>query len=159
MPLFGKDIKVLDTLKNPLSQISGQRRGALETELGRIGSRATASADASGRTRGSYIPAELGRASQMAGAGIDNTLLGVIGGASKKDAYSARDYMQNMQLAKMIGKLNKPSVLQEVLGGLGDIAGTGSQLYGAFKGKFGTGGNRAIQGPELPFYDPNEGYF
>lgn len=59
--------------------------------------------------------------------GIYGNLASVLGGIPAENYGDERQNSRNTQLAELIAKLNKPSTLQEVLGGIGQagsIAGT-----------------------------------
>lgn len=50
-----------------------------------------------------------------------------------EDWANSRDYQRNIELAKLIGEMNKPSTLQEALGGL-RTAGNLAAMYAAMGG-------------------------
>lgn len=130
--LAGNDVKLLDPLKAPLSGINKKAQGSLQEALGKIGERQTESARASGRIRGEYAPAELGRAGTMASSSIEDALAGALGNASYDEIRKQKEHEQNLALAREIGDLTAPSVLQQVLSGLGgaaSAAGAGKALY------------------------------
>lgn len=127
-------VRLIDQLRDPLTGINKQRQESLKGSLGRIGSRQTASSRASGRVLGEYAPAELSRAGGMASRSLEDTLLGALGGASFDETRKQQEHQASMALAREIGALSAPSLLQQVLGGLSGGARTGmqfGQLYGA----------------------------
>lgn len=130
--LAGGDVKLLDPLKAPLSGINKKAQGSLQEALGKIGDRQTQSARASGRVRGEYAPAELGRAGTMASSSIEDALSGALGNASYDEVRKQKEHEQNLALAREIGDLTAPSVIQQILSGLGggaNAAGAGKALY------------------------------
>lgn len=154
MALIASGVKLLDPLKDPLGGIAKQRKTSLQDELGRISGNATASAAASGRPMGEYAPAQLERSGMMGARGIDDTLAGVLGKGSYDENQSQLEYDRNMQLAKAIGSASKPSLLQEILGGLRGGAQAGGQIGGIYQalGRRSPGGSLP---PNLSLYEPD----
>lgn len=119
MALLASGINLNDTLKDPLSAIGQGASGRLEGALGRIRTRFNAGASASGRHASPYFDETIGDAANLGERGIEDSLYGVLGGASYKNRLGERDHLRKMELAKRIGSMNSPSTLQEVLGGIG----------------------------------------
>lgn len=125
-------IKLRDPLKDPLSGISQQRQSSLQDTLGRITANSRASQAASGRPMGEYAGYALGNANTLASRGIDDSLYGVIGNTSYKEDRADRDHLRKIELAKKLGKMNSPSTLQEIIGGIGSLGPlipAGQSLY------------------------------
>lgn len=130
--LAASNVPLLDQLKDPLSGINKKAQANLQDILGQLGTQATTSAKASGRTTGSYAPAELARVGTNASNTIQDTLLGALGGTSYDELLKQKEQERNLALARRIGDLSAPSLLQQILGGLGSGAQTGAQFYSLF---------------------------
>lgn len=133
-PLLASDVKLADPLKAPLGQINAGGQKSLADALGTLDTGARTSAKASGRVMGGYTGQALGRANTAASRGIEDRVGGVLGGASLQDTQNEREFQANMALANELGGLMSPTMLQEILGGLGGAAQTGGQfasLYNA----------------------------
>jgi len=67
----------------------------------------------------------------------NQNLMGSLGAVSGDQAYTdykaQRDFENNMALAKLTGELNKPSTLEQVLGGLSGGAQMGGQGYALYQ--------------------------
>lgn len=126
------DVALLDPLKDPLAAIKRKRQSALDAELGKISSQATESMRGRGVSRSDYIPQEISRAGGMASRGIEDTLLGALGGASYDELQKKQEHDRNLALAREIGSLSAPSLLEQILGGLGGAAGAGAQFGSLF---------------------------
>jgi hypothetical protein len=132
MPLFANGISLTDKLRDPLSAINSGSQDKLSLALGAIGDRQRASNRAVGRTQGSYAPAELSRATQTASTGLKDKLLGALGDASYSEYKKNRDHQRNMALVNEIGDLSAPSILEQILGGLGGGAKAGGEFYSLY---------------------------
>ena len=144
--LTGGGINLADPLKDPLSKIGQKSQGTLQDILGRIQGQNAMGQAVSGRPMGQYTGMELGRAGTMAGRGVEDSLYGVLGQASLQDARNAKQHEMNLALARRVGGLNKPSTLQEVLGGLGSAA----QLFTAGKSIAGSFPKQSLPYKDLP---------
>jgi hypothetical protein len=120
-------------LKDPLAGIGGQTSGRLNDSASMIRNRFNAGASATGRPASPYFDQQFGQAQAQGQRGIEDSLYGVLGNASYKDQLAVRDHQRKMALAKMIGGANKPSTLQEVLGGIGAFAPAMPALAGGAK--------------------------
>lgn len=137
-PTTAADIKLADPLKAPLGSINTKGQGSLQSALGRIQTNATASNKASGRPTGQYQGQVTGQANTAASQGIENSLAGVLGNASLKDAKNEQEYQENLKLAKEIGAINAPSLIQEIFSSIGK----GANTAGEFKGLYDALGNK-----------------
>lgn len=63
-----------------------------------------------------YPLTDLSKEGAGAESDIYSNLASTLGGINAEDWANANDYQRNLQLAKLIGSLNKPSALQEALG-------------------------------------------
>lgn len=72
-------------------------------------------------------------ASAQAGdiAGVESGLASALGQVPAEDYYNNLDFQRKQQLAQLLGGMNKPSSLQEALGGLGTAAQLGA-TFAAF---------------------------
>jgi len=125
-------VKLIDQLRDPLQQINTQGQNNLQGILQRIGTRQTASSKASGRVQGQYAPQELARSGGIASRGLEDTLAGALGGASLDEVRKQQEHQRNLALVRQIGDLMSPSILQQVLAGLGGGAKAGAQGYALY---------------------------
>lgn len=91
---------------------------------GMKGSAITAPGSYSGQRFGASQGLDVGNLESALGGGLANT--------GYQDTLAQRDYEQNRQLAEEAGSLNKPDLLQQILGGIGSVGGTVGGIYGAF---------------------------
>jgi hypothetical protein len=150
------DIKLAKPLQSPLSGIAGKSRSRLQDILGQRTDQIRQDQLVSGRPMGEYTGFALGQASDAAGRGVDNSLYGVLGDASLRDYRSNQDYQRQMQLAKEIGDLNRPSLIQEISGlltGAGTSAGSFKNIYDQFSNRPKISTTRSTA-PALNYYDP-----
>lgn len=64
-------------------------------------------------------------------AGVESGLASSLGQIPTEDYYNNMDFQRKRQLAQLLGGLNKPSSLQEALGGVGTAAQLGA-TFAAF---------------------------
>ena len=164
MAFMAGDVKLIDSLKQPLSGYATAAKGSLQDALGRITARSQAGQQASGRPQGEYAGQQFEQASMMGQRGIDDTLGGVLGNASYGEAIAAKKFDRDMALAKRIGALNKPSTLSQVFQGIGGAADAVGQAKGLYD-SLGTGGGSSSYGTSGPSYssklrltNPMQGY-
>lgn len=135
-PATAKDIKLLDPLKGYTEANRARGQGGLDAALSGITGQNAESMKARGVTHSDYIPAELTRAGGAASRGLEDTLLGQLGGGTYDEFKKEQEHQRNLDLVNEIGALSAPTLLQEILGGLSGGAKTGlqfSQLYSALK--------------------------
>lgn len=128
--LFAGDINLDPKLTDALGGVSTSAKGSLADQYGKLKTRFNSGGVVSGRPASDYNAERMGATQGLGEIGIDNSLEGVLGDTSYKDALSERDFQQSMDLAKRIGALNKPSLFQEIFSGLGSAAGGVGQYYG-----------------------------
>lgn len=128
MALFGTEStsleKVLgDQANNQAGQIQDayaqkrKRTVASEAHAGRLGS------GVSDYTMGDLNAAEAGDVGD-----VYSGLASSLGAIPAEDYTNANSYNRNLQLAQLIGSLNKPSSLQEALGMLGQAGNIGAKF-------------------------------
>lgn len=61
---------------------------------------------------------------------VGSSLEEALGGVPVEDYFSEQDYNRQVELAKLIGRMNKKSKLSGILGGIGGSASTGAALGG-----------------------------
>jgi len=132
MAFMAGDVKLIDSLRDPLKTIRNKSQGSLSDFLGKIGAQQKTSATASGRVPSAYAPAELGRAGTRASTGIEDMLSNALGGTSYDEILKQKEHERNMALAKEIGDLQSPSTWEQVLSGLGGGARAGGQFYSLY---------------------------
>lgn len=152
MALFAGGIKTDPGLSASLGAIGNKQGNTIGNVYSRIRNRAATEATAPTMRPSPYLADRLGTAEDFSQKGLSGALEGVLGDTSYKDSLAERDYQQNIGLAKRIGDLNKPSLMQEILGGLSGGAKAGGgfaslyQALGQAKGgsgapSFGTASN------------------
>lgn len=78
----------------------------------------------------SYGPQRMGVQQGLDQGGLEAALGGVLGDTGYKDTLQEREFGQNKQLAEETAALNKPSLLQEILQGIGGVGKTAGTYYG-----------------------------
>ena len=133
MALVAGDIKLEQSLNDPLKAIASKGSKRLEDVLGRITSRFRSGQEASGRTAlpNDYFSQEIGATRGASERGLEDVLYGSLGQGSYKNLINQRDHLRKMALAKEVGRINQPSVLQEILRGVGQL---GPALPGLMSG-------------------------
>jgi hypothetical protein len=63
---------------------------------------------------------------------LESALGGGLGDTAYQDTLAQRDFGQQQQLAEETAALNKPDLLQQILGGVGAVGGTAANIYGAY---------------------------
>jgi hypothetical protein len=71
-----------------------------------------------------YPLADLSNQNQTAQSGIQDQLANSLSAIPEEDWLNQQNFTRSKQLADLIGSLNKPSTLDEVLGGIGSIGPT-----------------------------------
>ena len=132
MAFMAGDVKLIESLKQPLSGYATAAKGSLQDALGRITARSKEGQQATGRVQGNYGAEQIGQAGMMSERGIEDRLNSVLGNASYGDTLAQKKFEQDMALAKRIGKLNRPSTLTQVITGLGGAVDTGVQAKGLY---------------------------
>lgn len=137
-PVGASDIGLIESLKGPLSGVNKKAQGRLTGALGRVSGQANENMRARGVMQSDYIPQEVSRAGTTASTGIEDTLLGALGGASYDEFGKQKEHEANLALAREIGALSAPTLLQQILGGLGggaNAAGQFGSLYSALNNR------------------------
>lgn len=90
---------------------------------------------------------------------LESALGGGLGNTAYQNTLAQRDFGQQSQLAQEIARLNKPDLLQQILGGIGSVGGTAAQIYGAWgknagsrNGAMNYGGGSGVLPPNLSLY-------
>jgi hypothetical protein len=106
-----------------IQDASAQKRKRTVAQLAHTGNLMGGTAD--------YPLADL--ASESAGAESDvyANLANALGSIPAEDWQNSRDYQRNLALTKLIGEMNKPSTLQEVMGGIRLASNIGATAAGA----------------------------
>jgi hypothetical protein len=63
---------------------------------------------------------------------LESALGGELGNTAYGNTLQQRDFGQQEQIASEIAALNKPDLLQSILGGIGNVGGTAAQIYGMY---------------------------
>lgn len=133
--LLASDVKLPSNLTTVLGQQGQGAQNSLNDVYSRIKSQFGADQKARGVRSGDpndYFSSRIGTGQNMSNLGLRGGLESVLGDTGYKDTLSERDYQQNYELAKRIGDLMSPSILEQVLGGLGGGAQAGGQFYGLY---------------------------
>lgn len=81
---------------------------------------------------GSYAGSQFGIKQGLDVGNLEAALGGGLGETAYKDTLAKRDFGQQEQIANETAALNKPDLLQQILGGVGAVGGTAAGIYGAF---------------------------
>jgi hypothetical protein len=68
-----------------------------------------------------YNLTDLSNQNQSAQSGIQDQLATSLAGIPEEDWLNSQNFQRSSDLASLIGSLNKPSTLQEALGGIGQV--------------------------------------
>lgn len=135
------------TLRDVLGQQADTLKMGINQGYARQKKQAVAQQAAQGRLRSGVANFPLGdiNASQASDlAGVDSNLASALSSIPTNDYMGQQDFQRNMQLAELIGRLNRPNGLQSALGGAlsgaaagGAVGGPWGALAGAGLGGFG----------------------
>lgn len=131
--LQAKDVGLIEALKEPVSGINKKRQSSLQGRIGGISDQAKANMLGRGVAKSDYIPEQISQAGEMGSRGIEDALLGALGESSLGENKKQREHEANLALIEEISALSKPSVLQQVLGGLSGAAQAGAQFGGLYQ--------------------------
>lgn len=132
MALFGNDAP--QSLEDVLGNQAKTAASGVQDQYAQARKRLVAKEAASGRLMGGvsdYPLADLAKEGAGAESDIYSSLASALGGVPAEDWANARQYGRNLSLAELIGSINKPSTLQEVLGGVRTAGGVASTFAGA----------------------------
>jgi hypothetical protein len=147
-------IKPDQTLVDALGGIGDTQQNNLNNIFDKARSRYAADSSVRGVAPGSpYAESRFGQAQTMANSGLRGGLEGILGDTSYNDFLGQQGFDQQYGLAAEIGRLNKPSTLEEILGGLGGAAQTGGNLYGALGQRGSPRSQPMATRPPLDMYD------
>lgn len=127
--LFAGDIKADPVLQANLGTIGKGPQNSIQNLYAKL--KQGFQQDSAARKTGpsDYFNSRVATSENFANQGLQDTLGGVLGGATYKDTLAGNDALANEALAREIGALNKPSTLEEILAGLGGASKTGVSLY------------------------------
>ena len=131
MALFANDAP--PDLAAVLGNQANQNIAGINDQYGQAKKRLISQQSTGGRLRSkvsNYQFGDLAKAQAGDVSGVYSGLADALGGVPAEDYLNQNDYQRNIQLAKLIGDLNKPSALQEALGGL-QAAGSAAMLFAA----------------------------
>lgn len=123
-PLTLEDVfnRQADTATMGIEQNAAKKRRRL------IGQQAASGRLGSGVANYSLADADTAELNDI--GGVSRTLADVLGQVPAEDYGASQDFDRQVQLAKLIGKKNKPSGLASALGGIGGGAATGAAVGG-----------------------------
>lgn len=111
-------------LQDVFGQIGSSRTAGLTDEYQQARKRAVAGQAAGGRLMSgvsSYPLTDLDTSYQKGLSGIQNDLASSEAGIPEEDWLNSKNFKRSYDLASLIGRLNKPSTLEEVMQGIGSI--------------------------------------
>jgi hypothetical protein len=141
------------TLTDVLGGIGSTQQGNIGSTYNNLRTQAKGNgATPAGIAPGSYADQRFTTGQNLANQNLKAGLGGVLGNEGYQSWKNQRDFNQNMALAKYTGALNKPSLLEQALGGLSGGAQVGGMVSAMRKPK--------SQGTYYqPTSDPNYGYY
>lgn len=132
-PAQASDINLNPSLTKTLGTIGTGAQGKISDIYGRMRTQMASDARPKSVGPGSYADQRFttgqGISNKNLGAGLEN----VLGNEGYESWKNQRDFNQNMALANYTGALNKPSLLEQALGGLSGGAQLGGQGYGLYQ--------------------------
>jgi len=137
MSLFapGTDITAPKTLEELLNEAANSETGKVKDQYASLRKRAVAGQAASGRLSSGvsdYPLTELDKSEGSAIAGIHGDLAKALGGYGADNYFKDKEHTSSLELAKLIGDMNKKSELEQILGGLGGLGGLAGGIAGFF---------------------------
>src|ERR1017187_1968741 len=112
---------------NKIKQGYGQAQGAFGADASARGMNGGAATGA-----GSYYGTQAPISQGLATGGLESALGGGLANTSYQNALQQRGFNQNVDLANQAAAMNKPDMLQQILGGIGSVGGTAAKIYGAW---------------------------
>lgn len=112
------------TLEDVLGQQAQAQTAQVNDQAAKTRKKAVAQEAHSGRLMSGvsdYPLADIDTAQGQALSGVQGDLASKLGGISAEDWLNQTQFGRSYGLADLIGKLNKPSTLEEVLGGIGSV--------------------------------------
>ena len=138
MPLFASDVKIPDALSQSFQQIGQQGTNNINSIYGNLKNRYAA--DARGYRPGgpdmgpgSYAGERFATGQGLSQGNLEAGLGGTLGETGYKDTLAERDYQQQRQIAEAAAEAARPSVLEQVLQGIGGAANSGLQAAALYK--------------------------
>jgi hypothetical protein len=132
MALMAGGVKMPQDLTDALSTIGGSGTAGINNIYGQARQRQAGDMAALGRapSSNSYGGQRLGVQQGLDQGNLEASLGGVLGDTGYKNTLAERDYNQNRQLAEETAALNKPSLLQQIMQGIGSVGKTAATYYG-----------------------------
>lgn len=115
------------TLEDVLKQSAGAQTAQTTDQYNQARKRTVAQEAHSGRLMSGVSDYPLGDLDTQEGSalsGIQSNLTNALGGIPEEDWLNSQNFQRSYDLASLVGKLNKPSTLDEVLSGIGSIGPT-----------------------------------
>lgn len=150
MAFLASGVKLNDSLKAPVRAIGSRAKSGLEDALSRIQTRSTEGQVVSGRPQGGYAASEIGRAGEVSGRELEDSLYGALATGAYKDRISQKKFDQDMALAEEIGAINAPSAFDQVVGGIGNLVGAAGKFKGLYDALGSSKAPAASGGGSLP---------
>jgi|SRR5882672_890591 len=134
MALYASGVKIDPTLSGTLSGVGTGAYNAIGSNYDAAKKKMQQEGQVLGRPAGSnsYGAQRLGQTQGLDVGNLESSLGGGVGNTAYKDTLDQREYEQNRQLAEEAGRLNKPDLLSQILGGIGSVGGTAAGIYGAY---------------------------
>lgn len=138
MPMYASDVKIAPDLSSAIGGIGKNAYGAINSNYDAAKQKMLQDANARGMAPGgpnSYGSQRMATSQGLDVGGLESAIGGGLGDTSYKDKLAQREFEQNKSLAEEAASLNKPGLLEQILGGIGQVGGPMAQAYGAWGGR------------------------
>lgn len=129
MPLV--DTSTPQTLEDALTSTANDQTANIQSSYAKKRRQLLGQEAASGRLMSGvsdYDLSDLDSAEGTAESQVQSGLAGALGSVTSEDYLNQKNFSRNQQLAQLIGRLQKPSTLDEALGGVQAFAGLASTM-------------------------------
>lgn len=136
--LYASDVKIPDALSGAISSTGTNAYNTIASNYGKAKGQFGQDATARGMNGnaatgpGSYAGNRFATTQGLDVGNLESVLGGGLGNTAYNDTLAQRDFQQQEQLAEEAAALNKPDLLQQILGGIGNVGGTAAQIYGMY---------------------------
>ena len=138
IPMTASDVKINPTLTGSISPYGTNAYNAIGSNYAGAKNKLAGEASTLGMNPAamtgpnSYAGQRLAATQGLDIGNLESALGGGLGNTAYSNAKEMRGYNQDTALANEIGALNKPDLLSEILGGVGNVGGTAAQIYGMY---------------------------
>ena len=155
MPLYASGVTLPADLSQSLSGIGANAYNQIGSNYGAAKTKLQNDATARGMNGatvagpGSYAGTRLAATQGLDTGNLESALGGGLGNTAYQNQLQQRGFQQNEDLARQVAAMNKPDLLQQILGGAGAVGGTAAKIYGAW-GANSPSGYPPQSGPSFP---------